>query len=68
MRLSKNSRYIIDALRRDGKLSASELAEQLGLSLAQVRYALRPLLESRYVVMVGGQGSHSTVYALKRHD
>lgn len=68
VKLRKNSPYIVDALRRDGELSAPELAEQLGLSLAQVRYALRPLLESRYVVMVGGQGSHSTVYALNERD
>ncbi|MFW0118833.1 winged helix-turn-helix domain-containing protein [Rothia sp. P5764] len=65
VRLSKNSPYIVDALGRGGELSAPELAERLGLSLAQVRYALRPLLERGDMVMVGSQGSHSTVYALK---
>lgn len=65
VKLGKNSPVVVDALNQGGRLSAPELAEQLGLSLAQVRYALRPLLERGDVVMVGGQGSHATVYALR---
>lgn len=39
-----------------------ELREATGLSEAQVRYALAPLLEASRVRMVGGQGSRTTTY------
>lgn len=64
LRPGKNSPLILQALEGQKNLSAAELAQELKLSLAQVRYALRPLLEAELVVRDGGQGSHATVYRL----
>ncbi|WP_421083688.1 RNA-binding domain-containing protein [Rothia nasimurium] len=61
-KLRKNSPLILTTLSHEGTLSATELAQKLNLTLAQVRYALRPLLDSGAVIREGGQGSHSTVY------
>lgn len=59
---AKNSPLILATLREEGTLSAAELAQKLNLTLAQVRYALRPLVESEQVIRDGGQGSHATAY------
>lgn len=48
----------------DEDLGVARLSEQSGLSLGQVRYALKPLLERELVVMQGIQGKRETTYRL----
>lgn len=53
-----------EAVTGDEDLGVSRLSEQSGLSLGQVRYALKPLLERELVVMQGIQGKRETTYRL----
>lgn len=60
--LGKNVPAVYEAFGGEGQATIRDLQERTGLSQAQVRYALEPLLAAKYVVMHGGQGRKSTVY------
>ncbi|WP_066528288.1 ATP-binding protein [Corynebacterium bouchesdurhonense] len=61
--LGKNVPRVYEAIGSHGSVTIKELQVRTGLSPAQVRYALDPLLAEGYVVMVGGQGRKATVYS-----
>ncbi|MGJ9530010.1 ATP-binding protein, partial [Actinotignum sp. GS-2025a] len=63
--LSRNAPAIVAVLRsHDTALSTGELALLTGLSIAQVRYALKPLQEEGVIQRNGGQGVRTTTYTL----
>lgn len=60
--LSVNTTNIFDLLNRGESATVKEIANDVGLEIHQVRYALQPLLERGFVVMQGGQGVRKTSY------
>lgn len=61
--MGKNVRVVYDAIGVDGAVTLKDLCKTTGLSAAQIRYALEPLLAGGYVEMIGGQGRRTTVYS-----
>lgn len=66
--LGKNTPVVYKAIQAAGKEGSSlrEIQSATELSVGQIRYALRPLLEDGYVRMDGGQGTPSTKYRVIR--
>lgn len=60
--MGKNVPAVYNAIGIGESVTLKDLCEETGLSAAQVRYALDPLLAGNHVVMVGGQGRKATVY------
>lgn len=60
--LGKNVPAVYEAIDSGGSVTMKEVQEKTKLSPSQVRYALKPLIDERYVVMVGGQGRKATAY------
>jgi len=60
--LGKNVPAVYQAIPPAGAVTLKELQATTGLSPAQLRYALEPLLDHAHVVMLGGQGQRSTTY------
>ena len=60
--LGKNVPAVYQAIPPAGAVTLKELQATTGLSPAQLRYALEPLLDHAYVVMLGGQGQRTTTY------
>lgn len=60
--LGKNVPAVYQAIPPAGAVTLKELQASTGLSPAQLRYALEPLLDHAHVVMLGGQGQRSTTY------
>ena len=60
--LGKNVPAVYQAIPPVGAVTLKELQASTGLSPAQLRYALEPLLDHAHVVMLGGQGQRSTTY------
>lgn len=65
--LSPNQKVILRYFEDAEYASVSELTGFSGLSVAQVRYALRKLVESKQLLMVGQKGSKNTIYVLPTH-
>ncbi|RUQ11862.1 AAA family ATPase [Corynebacterium genitalium] len=62
--LGKNVPAVYRAFSPGAQVTLKELQTQTGLSAAQLRYALEPLLHHGHVVMLGGQGRRGTTYRL----
>lgn len=62
--LGKNVPAVYRAFTPGAQVTLKELQTQTGLSAAQLRYALEPLLHHGHVVMLGGQGRRGTTYRL----
>ena len=60
--LGKNVPAVYQAIPPAGAVTLKELQATTGLSPAQLRYALEPLLDHAHVVMLGGQGQRTTTY------
>ena len=60
--MGKNVPAVYNAIGIGESVTLKDLCEETGLSAAQVRYALDPLLAGNHVVMIGGQGRKATVY------
>ncbi len=60
--LSVNSTNIFGFLNQVESATVKEIANDVGLEIHQVRYALQPLLERGLIVMQGGQGVRKTSY------
>ena len=60
--LGKNVPTVYQAIPPAGAVTLKELQATTGLSPAQLRYALEPLLDHAHVVMLGGQGQRTTTY------
>lgn len=60
--LGKNVPTVYEAIGPGEFVTLKDLQLSTGLSSAQVRYALEPLLDGNHVVMLGGQGRRTTVY------
>ena len=60
--LGKNVPAVYQAIPPAGAVTLKELQANTGLSPAQLRYALEPLLDHAHVVMLGGQGQRTTTY------
>ena len=60
--MGKNVPAVYGAIQDGESVTLKELRERTGLSEAQVRYALDPLLAVNHVVMIGGRGRKATVY------
>ena len=60
--LGKNVPAVYQAIPARTAVTLKDLQATTGLSPAQLRYALEPLLEHAHVVMLGGQGQRSTTY------
>ena len=60
--LSVNSANIFGFLNQGESATVKEIANDVGLEIHQVRYALQPLLERGLIVMQGGQGVRKTSY------
>lgn len=60
--LGKNVPAVYQAIPPASAVTLKELQATTGLSPAQLRYALEPLLDHAHVVMLGGQGQRSTTY------
>lgn len=60
--LGKNVPAVYQAIPAGSDVTLKDLQAATGLSPAQLRYALEPLLNHAYVVMHGGQGQRSTTY------
>lgn len=66
-KLGKNTGAVYEALSSaENAVTIDQLTGQTELSLAQVRYALKPLIEERLVLMNGGQGKKLTTYEVSR--
>lgn len=60
--LGKNVPAVYQAIPPAGAATLKELQASTGLSPAQLRYALEPLLDHSHVIMLGGQGQRTTTY------
>ena len=60
--LGKNVPAVYQAIPPAGAVTLKELQATTGLSPAQLRYALEPLLDHAHVVMLGGQGQRTPTY------
>lgn len=60
--LGKNVPAVYQAIPPAGAVTLKELQATTGLSPAQLRYALEPLVDHAHVVMLGGQGQRTTTY------
>ena len=60
--LGKNVPAVYEAIPPASEVTLKDLQTSTGLSPAQLRYALKPLLDHAHVVMLGGQGQRSTTY------
>ena len=61
--LGKNVPAVYAAIGPGEFVTLKDMQSRTGLSPAQVRYALEPLLAEDHVVMLGGQGRKATVYS-----
>ena len=61
--LGKNVPAVYAAIGPGEFVTLKDVQSRTGLSPAQVRYALEPLLAEDHVVMLGGQGRKATVYS-----
>ncbi|WP_130866500.1 ATP-binding protein [Acidipropionibacterium timonense] len=64
---TRNVERVLGALRADDDLTIHDLVRNTGLTIGQVRYALRAPLAEGIVVMAGGQGVRSTTYRITPH-